>query len=105
VTRGRAARANTQVNFSPSIHIFYFINIISGYPIFAYHQNMSPYNPVGHFIGIACCDTHGGIKAAGQPAADEVITAALIHAMPCERNRICTTHRHDSISAIRLPII
>jgi hypothetical protein len=49
VSGGRAAKANTQVNFSPSIHIFHFINIISGYPIFAYHQNMSPYNPVGHY--------------------------------------------------------
>jgi hypothetical protein len=36
---------------SSSIHIYFFINIISGYPIFAYHQNMSPYNPVGHFTG------------------------------------------------------
>ncbi len=47
-----AAKANTRVNFSPSIHILLFINIISGHPIFAHHQNMSPYNPVGHFTAL-----------------------------------------------------
>ena len=51
--RGRTAKANTRVNFLPSIHIYFFIDIISGYPIFAYHQNMSPYSPAGHFtVGI-----------------------------------------------------